>query len=155
MLMTVMKILNFEKEMKTLPVADIALPTGVKGLWKYTSKHLGKNGMFTNTHKGTPVHVKASIKYNDLLKYYDLENVEFIKNGNKIKWTYLKQNPFNISEIAFKGYDDPPQILDFIKRFIDHDKLYKSALEKKIRMFYEALQWDMPIDKANTLERFF
>ena len=29
------------------------------------------------------------------------------------------------------------------------------ALEKKIRMFYEALQWDMPVNKINTLERFF
>ena len=29
------------------------------------------------------------------------------------------------------------------------------ALEIKIRMFYEALKWDMPVDKANTLERFF
>ena len=45
--------------------------------------------------------------------------------------------------------------MNFIKQYIDYDKLYKGALEKKIRMFYEALQWDMPVDKANTLERFF
>ena len=32
---------------------------------------------------------------------------------------------------------------------------HKGALEKKIRMFYEALSWDMPVDKINTLERFF
>ena len=38
---------------------------------------------------------------------------------------------------------------------VDYEKLFTRALEKKIRMFYEALQWDMPVDKANTLERFF
>jgi hypothetical protein len=45
--------------------------------------------------------------------------------------------------------------MDFIKENIDYDKLFSRALEKKIRMFYEALKWDMPVDKANTLERFF
>ena len=38
---------------------------------------------------------------------------------------------------------------------VDYEKLFTRALEKKIRMFYEALKWDMPVDKANTLERFF
>ena len=45
--------------------------------------------------------------------------------------------------------------MGFIEENIDYDKLYKGALEKKIRMFYEALDWDMPVDKINTLERFF
>ena len=37
----------------------------------------------------------------------------------------------------------------------DDDKLFQRALLKKITMFYESLNWDMPVDKANTLERFF
>ena len=41
------------------------------------------------------------------------------------------------------------------KQNVDYEKLFTRALEKKIRMFYEALKWDMPVDKANTLERFF
>jgi hypothetical protein len=84
-----------------------------------------------------------------------LNNVEKIKNSEKIKWIYLKDNPLNVKQIAFKGYDDPPQIMDFIKENIDYDKLFKRALLKKIRMFYESLNWDMPVDKINTLERFF
>ena len=28
-------------------------------------------------------------------------------------------------------------------------------MQKKIKMFYEALSWDLPVDKINTLERFF
>ena len=61
----------------------------------------------------------------------------------------------NVKQIAFKGYDDPPKIMDFIIENIDYEKLFNRALLKKIRMFYEALEWDMPVDKINTLERFF
>ena len=82
-------------------------------------------------------------------------NFEKIKSSEKIKWVYLKPNTMNVKQIGFKGYDDPPEIMDFIKENIDYDKLFTRALEKKIRMFYEALKWDMPVDKINTLERFF
>ena len=143
------------RKKRKMSVEDIALPTGVKGLGKYTAKHLGKSGIFTNVFKGTPVHVKASIKYNDLLKYFGSSNVEPIRNSSKIKWIYLKNNTLGVEATAFKGYDDPPKIMEFIKKNMDYDKLFTRALEKKIRMFYEALNWEMPVDKINTLERFF
>ncbi len=152
------KIVEFKSNMKKMNIEDIALPTGVKGLKKYTDKKRGKfnsKSQFTNIKKGAPVHVKAAIKYNDLLKYYNVNNHEEIRGSEKIKWVYLKNNEFGIESLAFKGYDDPNQIMKFIKQYIDYDKLYKGALDKKIRMFYEALRWDMPVDKKNTLERFF
>ena len=52
-------------------------------------------------------------------------------------------------------YDDPPKIMDFIKENIDYDRLFEGALQKKINMFYDAMSWDLPVDKKNTLERFF
>ena len=91
----------------------------------------------------------------NLLKYHKLNNIEKIKSSEKIKWVYLKNNTLNVKQIAFKGYDDPPKIMDFIIENIDYEKLFNRALLKKIRMFYEALNWDMPVDKINTLERFF
>ena len=42
-----------------------------------------------------------------------------------------------------------------INEYIDYGRLYRGALEKKIKMFYEALSWDLPVDKKNSLERFF
>ena len=47
------------------------------------------------------------------------------------------------------------ELMDFINQYIDRDKIFDRALNKKIQMFYEALTWDMPVDKANTIERFF
>ena len=148
------------KLMKTADIQDIALPTGVKKLSKFADKKrvgklYSKGGIFTPMHKGTPVHVKAAWIYNDLLKHYNLTNHEKIKSSEKIKWVYLKSNPLNVQQIGFKGYDDPPKIMEFIEQNIDYEKLFRRALLKKIRMFYEALKWDMPVDKINTLERFF
>ena len=153
------KIISFKKEMKTLPLEDIALPTGVKNLGKFADKRRvgklhSKGSIMTPMHKGTPVHVKAAWIYNDLLKYYRLNNVEQIKNSEKIKWVYLKDNPLSISQIAFKGYDDPKEIMDYINQYVNHSKLFEKALKKKIDMFYDSMGWVL-VDKKNTLERFF
>ena len=146
------RIIDFKKSMKNNKIEDIALPTGVKGLKKYIVS--GKSGILSNLKLGTPAHVKASVRYNDLLKYLKEDNIEPIRDRSKIKWVYLKDNPLGLESIAFKGYDDPRKILDIIEKYIDCDKLYKGALEKKIKMFYEALGWDLPIDKKNTIHRF-
>jgi len=149
-------ILNFKKDMREMPIVDVALPTGVKQLKKYTAKHLGKSGIFTNVFKGTPVHVKSALIYNDLLKYFKVAGQYGpISSGEKIKWVYLKENPLRVKSIAFKGYEDPPEIINFIKENINYEKLFKSALEKKVRVFYDALKWEMPLDKELTLEKFF
>ena len=154
------RIMDFKKAIKTLPIDDIALPTGVKKLSKFIdkggrSKIRSGQGMFTQMAKGTPVHVKAAWVYNDLLKHYGLTNFENINNSEKIKWVYLKSNnPLQIKQIAFKGYDDPSQIMEYIEEHIDRDKLFDKALQKKIDMFYGSMDWVL-IDKENTLERFF
>ena len=84
-----------------------------------------------------------------------LNRYEKIGESQKIKWVYLKNNPYGFKVIAYKGYEDPKKLTDFIKTYIDTDKMYKQALDKKIFMFYDALTWVMPVDKKNTLERFF
>jgi len=155
------KIIDFKKTMKTKSIYDMALPTGVSRLSKFIDKRhnnkkiYGDGTIFTDTHKGTPVHVKAAIKYNDLLKHFGADNNEPIRNKEKIRWAYMKKNPLGIDALAFKGYDDPKQITDFIQQYMDYDRLFVGALQKKIKMFYEALSWDMPVDKINTLDRFF
>jgi len=152
------KILDMKNNMKHMKLSEIASPTGVKGLAKFVDKSRGKfdkKMMFTKMKKGTPVHVKAALIYNDLLKHYGLNKYEKIKNSGKIKWVYLKDNPFKIKQIAFKGYNDPPEIMDYIRQYIDYDKLFKSQLKKKVDMFYSAMGWYFPIYEQSTLERFF
>jgi len=152
------KIISFKKNMKNLPIDDLALSTGVKGIGKYTDRSRGKfntKTVLSKIKKSAPAHVKAAIRYNDLLNYYGATNTEKIKNSEKIKWAYLKSNPLNIEALAFKGYEDPDEIIQFIEKYIDYDKIFQRALKKKIDMFYESLNWGEPIDKQNSIERFF
>jgi hypothetical protein len=112
--------------------------------------------MFKRYKKGTPVHVKSAINYNDLLVHFgDNKKYKFIFNGEKIKWVYLKRNELGIDVIAYKGHEDSPKVLDFIKKYIDYNKLYKQALHKKIMMLYESMNWDEPTDASKTMEKFF
>ena len=146
-------ILNFKNSMKLMDFDKIAMPTSVKGIKKYRDS---EGGIFHTYKLGTPVHVKSSLFYNDLLKYFKItKKYSPIYNGEKIKWVYLKNNPIGLETVAYKGHEDPPQILDFIRQHINPDKIYKQALHKKIMMLYEALGWDQPTDASKTIERFF
>jgi len=146
-------LINFKNSMKLMDFNKIAIPTSVKGIKKYRDS---EGGIFHTYKLGTPVHVKSSLFYNDMLKYFKVtKKYSPIYNGEKIKWVYLKNNPIGLETIAYKGHEDPPQILDFIRQYINPDKLYKQALHKKIMMLYEALGWEEPTDATKTIERFF
>ena len=146
-------IINFRNSMKLMNFDKIAIPTGVKKVTKYKIKD---GDIFKSYKLGTPVHVKSSIFYNDMLKHLKIsKRYSPIHNGDKIKWVYLKNNPIGLQTIAYKGYEDPPEIISFIKQFINSDKLYKQALHKKIMMLYEALGWSEPTDATKTMEKFF
>ena len=68
---------------------------------------------------------------------------------------YLRDNEFGFDTIAYKGYEDPPQILEMIKNKIDHNKMYEQAMSKKLGMFYDAMNWEAVVDKEISIERFF
>ena len=141
------RILDFKANITELSVDDIANPVGVKNIEKYTPKQgdrFENIGATTSIMTGTPVHVKASIYYNDLLKYYKQTKYEPIVSDSKMRWVYLKDNPLRLDVVGYKGHEDPKVIMDFIKEYIDYNKMYEQALTKKINMFYGALDWSKP-----------
>jgi len=147
------RISKFKRNMHMLHYDVMANPIGVKGIQKYTEE---TDETFSTFKKGAPVHVKSAINYNSLLQHwYEGRKYEKISNGTKIKWVYLKENEFGFDTIAYKGYEDPPQILELIKTHIDHSKMYEQAMSKKLGMFYEAMSWEAVVDKTQSIERFF
>jgi len=147
------RISLFKRNMHNLHYDVIANPIGVKGIQKYTEK---TDETFQLFKKGAPVHVKSAINYNSLLQHwYEGRKYEKISNGTKIKWVYLKDNEFGFETIAYKGYEDPPQILDLIKNKIDHNKMFEQTMSKKLDMFYESMGWPGIVDKQTSIERFF
>ena len=134
------KILDLKKNIKSFRVADIARPTGVKDITKYSD---GTGQPFVSKKKGTPAHVKAAINYNDYLRHKGLGlKYAKISDGQKIKWVYLGENPFHIEEIAFKDNgEDPKEILEFAETYVDREKIYESEMGNKLIDFYSALNW--------------
>ena len=148
------RISVFKRNMTSLHYDVMANPIGVKGIGKYEVKD--SENVFSSYKKGTPVHVKSAINYNSLIDYwYEGKRYGKITNGNKIKWVYLKENEFGFDTIAYKGYEDPPQVLDMIKKYIDHSKMYEQAMSKKVGMFYKALDWGGVEDTTTSMSRFF
>jgi len=145
------KILKFKEHMKTLPLIDVMFPIGVKNVKKWQRKG---DGLFAVRMKGTPVHVKSALNYNDMLKHHKIKSVREIINGEKIKWTYLKANNMGLVTMAMKGFEDPPPIEKFVQDNINYNKVFSSAFANKLNDFYGAMNWGR-IPENNNLNKFF
>jgi DNA polymerase elongation subunit (family B) len=145
-------VLAFKKSMVDKPITEIAKNSAVKNL----SKYLPKKRQLFQMEKGAPAHVKAAILYNDCLKHF---NAPFkyspMKDGDKIKWVYLKNNPLGIDGLGFTGYDDPEEITKFISTYIDHNRIFEAELKGKLQDFYNALNWGEVMSEQKTAEKFF
>jgi len=149
-------LIDFKKNMVNLPVNKIAKGGAIKELSKYDDGRWQTGQAVASFEKGTPAHVKAGIAYNRLLKFFNCPfKHEPIRDGDKVKWVYLKTNPLGLDTLAFKDYNDPKDIMDFIETYIDRDGIYKAELENKVDDFYNALKWDKASTETNTAKKFF
>jgi DNA polymerase elongation subunit (family B) len=151
-------LLEFKKNLPTLHINKIAKGGAIKELSKYDKGKWRKDSglAIANFEKGTPAHVKAGITYNRLLKFFECPfKHEPIRDGEKVKWVYLKSNPLGIETAAFRDYNDPKEILDFINQYVDRDGIYKAELENKLNDFYGALKWEMASADSQNAKKFF
>ena len=102
--------------------------------------------------KGTPIHVKGAILYNDMLKKLNLtKKYETIKDGEKLKFTYLKQpNPMKDSVISF-----PVRLpKEFgLEKYIDYDTQFEKCFLEPMKIILDCIGWE--VEKRNSLEDFF
>jgi hypothetical protein len=141
------KILNFRKTFHDVPLLDIMFVSSIKNFTKYQSDDF----VFGELESGATAVAKSVINYNDLLTDWKI-NEQPIQNGDKVKWTYMKShNPYRMESMAIKGYDDPVKIIDYIKDYIDFDKIYIKQLKTKLDDFFGALGWGtVPNSKSKT-----
>ena len=145
-------VLAFKKSMVDRPIHEIAKNSAVKNLSKYSPK---KRQIF-HMEKGAPAHVKAAILYNDCLTHFKAPfKYSPMKDGDKIKWVYLKNNPLGIDGLGFTGYDDPDEIVDFIATYTDHNRIFEAELKGKLQDFYNALGWGEVMSEQKNAEKFF
>jgi DNA polymerase elongation subunit (family B) len=152
------KIVTFKDTMKDFELEDIAKNTSVKFISNTEAKinFDPKHREPFNFEGGSTAQCKAALAYNDMLRKYELNDTEPILHGGKIKWVYLKENPFGLSGIAFKDDGkDPKVIMDFIHKYIHRTKIWDAELEGKLTDFYTAMRWDMYSENNATIEQFF
>ena len=126
----------------SIPLTQLGNPTSVKTLNKYTERKARAGEMFTTVAKGAPAAVRAVIRYNDLVRFWGLSNQHsYITQGDKVKWIYLKPNPYQIDAIAFLDFDLPEKIKSFIEEYADRKKIFESILLNKLEGFYSDLGW--------------
>ena len=136
------EILEFKNSLDTLPLELLGKPTGVKDIKKYIERPPGAGNIFTTLKTGAPVNVKAAVRYNDFLKFKGLDKKHSqIVAGDKIKWVYLKDNPYKIDTMAFLDFDFPEEIRKFVEMYIDREKAFNSILKNKLESFYKDLDW--------------
>ena len=131
----------------TIPLTKLGNPTSVKKLNKYTERKARAGEMFSIMAKGAPAAVKATVVYNDLLKFWGLHKEHnYITQGSKVKWIYMKPNPYQIDAIAFLDYDLPEKIRIFIEQYADRKKIFESILLNKLEGFYNDLGWSLSLN---------
>ena len=102
--------------------------------------------------KGTPIHVKGALIYNKLLKDKKLlQSYPTIKDGEKIKFAYLKKpNPVGDTVIAI--LNTLPEEFG-LKEYIDYDLQFQKSFIEPMSSVMGAVGWNT--EHISTLEDFF
>ena len=137
-------IAEVREKFNSLPAEEVAFPRSMNNINKYKTR--------TSYGKGTPIHIRASILYNNAVKEKRLDKkYTMIENGDKAKFTYLKMpNPTGENVIAFNTIL-PPEF--DLHRYVDYEMQFNKAYLDPIRLILDVIGWS--VEKKQTLEEFF
>jgi DNA polymerase elongation subunit (family B) len=138
-------IKQFKQYFCSLPADRIAFPRGVSKVREYKDST-------TIYKKGTPIHVRAALLHNKLLENYSLSRkYEPIKNGEKIKFIYLKTpNSLKENVIGFTQY--LPEEFKLAK-YIDYELQFEKTFLGPIEPILKSIGWSS--EQQSSLESFF
>lgn len=137
-------IREFKAEFAKLPFEDVAFPRSVSDINKYRDAR----SIYTS---GTPIHVKGSLLFNDLLKKHNLTNIQPIQNGDKIRFAYLKK-PNPVYDTVIATPDTLPEEFK-LDKYIDRDLQFEKSFIDPIRTIANVIGWE--VEERATLDSFF
>jgi DNA polymerase elongation subunit (family B) len=137
-------VADFKTKFRTLNFDDVAFTRGVKDIEKYWVA-----GRFQSQ---TPIHVRGSVVYNEMLKRLKLTNkYESIASGEKIKFVYLK-NPNPAKDYVISCPNGLPKELK-MESYIDYDQQFEKGYLSPIESITSTMGWQA--EKRATLEDWF
>ena len=138
-------IREFKKIFRSLPAEDVSFPRSVSNVSSWTDRK-------TTYIKGTPIHVRGSILYNNQLKNAKLtKKYELVTNGDRIKFCYLRM-PNHIRENVIAFPDILPKEFK-LHDYVDYDMQFDKTFVEPLKLILDAIGWS-PEEKA-TLDEFF
>lgn len=138
-------ISDFKETFMKLPFEDVAFPRGMKNMDKYRDRN-------TVYSKGTPIHVKGALLFNNMLIKNGLDKkYQMIGDGDKIKFSYLKV-PNSVGDHVIAVLDELPKELD-LHKYVDYDTQFQKAFLEPIKAILEVIGWQH--EKVSNLEDFF
>ena len=133
------------EEFKKLPPEQVSFPRSASDVVKYK----GSSEIYV---KGTPIHIRGALLFNHYIKEKKLTNkYSLIKNGEKIKFCYLKK-PNIIHENIISFIQDFPRELN-LDKYVDYDLQFEKSFVEPLKAILDAIGWN--VEKTVNLELFF
>lgn len=139
-------VAEFEDEFMQTDPNEYAMTTGVNGIGKYSDKQMLYK-------KGTPMHVRAALIYNDQLRARNLmREYPEIAEGSKMKYLKLKM-PNTIGHNVCGYIGAPPAELE-LKEYVDKQQMFYDTFYKAMERMSSAAGWKLK-ETANVDEDFW
>ena len=138
-------IKELKEEFKNMDPEEISFPRSCNNLSKYTDE-------LAIYKKGTPIHVRGSLLFNNELKKQKLTSkYETIQEGDKIKFLYLKEpNTVGENVISFSG--KLPKEFN-LHKYVDYDTMFNKSFLEPIATVVKILGWET--ERRNKLDELF
>jgi hypothetical protein len=147
-------VMDFKNSMQTVEWIKLLKPTGLKKMGEYIERRPMAGELFSKLKLKCPVNTKAAIATNDILRFKGLtvKYPEFTI-GDKMYIAILKPNPYQLTVVGLNGYNDAPEILDLVDKYIDRDGLFDSVIRNKLETVYNDLGWTLNLNP--NISKFF
>jgi hypothetical protein len=141
-------VMDFKNSIQTVDWIKLLKPTGLKKMGEYIERKPMAGELFTKLKLKCPVNTKAALASNDFLRFKGLtQKFPEFTIGDKMYIAILKPNPYQLTVIGLNGYNDAPEILDLVNKYIDRDGLFDSIMRNKLETLYSDIGWELSLNR--------